>query len=285
MNDQGTRDYLADYRHRSTPEQDVLTQLGEEKKKCQQDNESEAANRFLIYEEVLQAQNLFETAFFQMKGGNYYSAWCTLERCQRRLEFLWKHLSDEQREKYGVTIIERLLMQYQSIYPYKLFLSPELLEKRRRCNICGQVFSIRNHCGHEPGKIYSGEICTPVVEDFEPLGVAFVTKPVQKYSVAFLSDPETGKQTDHYSYKLVEYLMARLENPYDDWKPEWSTPKYPQSRYTGLSRNDRCPCGSGKKYKKCCLDKEYVEIKHVEFVLDKTPSDPSLLGNGPVVTV
>lgn len=25
---------------------------------------------------------------------------------------------------------------------------------------------------------------------------------------------------------------------------------------TKIGRNDLCPCGSGKKYKKCCLDKE-----------------------------
>lgn len=24
-----------------------------------------------------------------------------------------------------------------------------------------------------------------------------------------------------------------------------------------LGRNDPCPCGSGKKYKKCCLDNEH----------------------------
>jgi len=33
-----------------------------------------------------------------------------------------------------------------------------------------------------------------------------------------------------------------------------------------VGRNDRCPCGSGKKYKKCCESKELVEVKdmHIE---------------------
>lgn len=26
-----------------------------------------------------------------------------------------------------------------------------------------------------------------------------------------------------------------------------------------VGRNDPCPCGSGKKYKKCCLDKDEVD--------------------------
>ena len=26
--------------------------------------------------------------------------------------------------------------------------------------------------------------------------------------------------------------------------------------YSGIGRNDKCPCGSGKKYKNCCMPKE-----------------------------
>ncbi len=33
-----------------------------------------------------------------------------------------------------------------------------------------------------------------------------------------------------------------------------------------IGRNDPCPCGSGKKYKKCCLDKEQKNTKsHIEM--------------------
>ena len=28
-----------------------------------------------------------------------------------------------------------------------------------------------------------------------------------------------------------------------------------------IGRNDPCPCGSGKKYKKCCIDREIVDFK------------------------
>jgi hypothetical protein len=27
-----------------------------------------------------------------------------------------------------------------------------------------------------------------------------------------------------------------------------------RKRYTDVNRNDPCPCGSGKKFKKCCMD-------------------------------
>ena len=32
---------------------------------------------------------------------------------------------------------------------------------------------------------------------------------------------------------------------------------FPESRTKKISRNDPCPCGSGKKFKKCCIDKDF----------------------------
>ena len=29
----------------------------------------------------------------------------------------------------------------------------------------------------------------------------------------------------------------------------------PRADYSGVSRNDDCPCGSGRKFKQCCIDK------------------------------
>jgi uncharacterized protein YecA (UPF0149 family) len=35
-----------------------------------------------------------------------------------------------------------------------------------------------------------------------------------------------------------------------------STNRYPGYKKSAEKRNAPCPCGSGKKYKKCCLNKE-----------------------------
>lgn len=45
---------------------------------------------------------------------------------------------------------------------------------------------------------------------------------------------------------------------------------------TKADRNDPCPCGSGKKYKKCCLLKTGMQ-KYQASVISSGPS--SLLGN------
>ena len=38
------------------------------------------------------------------------------------------------------------------------------------------------------------------------------------------------------------------------------------------SRNDPCPCGSGKKYKHCCYAKD--SVKHEEPVIAAEPAEP-----------
>lgn len=40
---------------------------------------------------------------------------------------------------------------------------------------------------------------------------------------------------------------------------------------TKIGRNDLCPCGSGKKYKKCCLDKKEITLPYQNFI-DKSLS-------------
>ena len=47
-----------------------------------------------------------------------------------------------------------------------------------------------------------------------------------------------------------------------DWaaRTKWHTPKPPLREYkypqNGALRNKECPCGSGRKFKKCCWNKE-----------------------------
>lgn len=34
-----------------------------------------------------------------------------------------------------------------------------------------------------------------------------------------------------------------------------------------LNRNEKCFCGSNKKFKRCCIDKEFEEKDHAELIL------------------
>ena len=65
-------------------------------------------------------------------------------------------------------------------------------------------------------------------------------------SERFLSSDEYDEQA-HQLYN---------EGRYDDALLESATTTHNERRKVG--RNDPCPCGSGKKYKKCCLNKSRV---------------------------
>lgn len=53
------------------------------------------------------------------------------------------------------------------------------------------------------------------------------------------SDDFDGEETDEDGWERREPRLA-----FDEEEPEERAPK--------IGRNDPCPCGSGKKYKKCC---------------------------------
>lgn len=256
----------------SGPIQDELRRL---KQEAVRRGEQTTAKRIWCLEQALKAQDEFTDAFKQMKAGAYYDGWCALERAELALHFLSPHLVEEDRE-YGLDFINRHIIQYQSLFPYRHFLSPEILELEKVCTICNKPVAIRCSCGHRVGEIYDGEMCGRIVTKCEFLGVAVVTEPLQKYSVPFACDSNTGEKKDFYDYSLVRYVVERLVSPFHDWTISRETRRQPHSWFAYTGRNDKCPCESGRKYKKCCLRHEGVLRPHFEFTFS-VPPPPDLM--------
>ena len=49
-----------------------------------------------------------------------------------------------------------------------------------------------------------------------------------------------------YSSKIFEQMMSTVTQKEDNKQKE-------NIDYSNVGRNDKCPCGSGKKYKNCCM--------------------------------
>lgn len=63
------------------------------------------------------------------------------------------------------------------------------------------------------------------------------------------AEPLTSKARD----KLIERLPSLLQTIAAYWRdPERRLPRLEPRRSAKIGRNDPCPCGSGKKFKKCC---------------------------------
>jgi hypothetical protein len=75
--------------------------------------------------------------------------------------------------------------------------------------------------------------------------------------------------------ELADWTGFKPQQPWDhsadDWRPDpdpW--PGMPaRNPFRNIGRNDPCPCGSGKKFKKCCLGKE----DQLELVAPDDPFD------------
>jgi SEC-C motif len=222
------------------------------------------AKRIWCLEHAAESQQLYHKAFSRITSGQFFEGWCTLEQVELALNRLRLHGAEDW-ATFRLDFIDEKTVSIQSLYPYKLFLSPEIIEQEKKCNICDCVISIRNPCGHRVGEIYKGEYCCRIVTKSEFVGISFVESPVQKYSVPFDVDPITGESRDHYNYSVVRYLADRWPSPYHDWQATWTKALHPKERFGPLGRNDKCPCGSGLKYKACCLRRDGIIRPHVEF--------------------
>lgn len=256
------------YNARKSPE--ILSALSSLKESAVMSGNDDVAEELCCHEQIHAIQEYYLKAFAQMKTGEYYEAWCALEKAENTLSWLLTNYPKFE-EFYELRFINSTLPRLQSLFPYKYFISPEFLIHTKRCSICGTEVSIRNPCGHRIGGVYKGKICHREVSNLEVLGTAIVTNPSQKYSVVFLSDPTTKERKDQYNYSVVRYLISRLADPFDGWSHEVTKRRHPHSRYSFVGRNDKCPCESGKKYKKCCLLTDGVLRPHIQFTFQKKP--------------
>jgi hypothetical protein len=256
----------------SPDSQHVEHQLVDCKREAVSNCDQSLAKEIWCYETILHAQDLYLKAFQEMKEAAYYKAWCTLEQSEIELHCLERHFNYRQgNDQYQLQFISKQIGLFQSLFPYRLFISPSMLHLEKHCSICGAVRGLRNTCGHVHGGIYDGEMCSNVITKVELLEISVVTRPVQKYSVLFTSDPKTGKQCDHYNYSMVEYVIGALHSPFDEWDITWTKIRHPHSRYSHIGRNDQCPCGSGRKYKHCCLRESGVLGSHAEVHFSVPP--------------
>lgn len=223
------------------------------------------ANELWCLETISEIKRLYISAFNSIKEGKHFDAWHSYDRIDIKLGSLRKNF-DYSRNLYDLEFIEEYTRKFQKLFPYQFFTSRETVIKKESCSICGRINTIRNRCEHEVGKIYMGKMCCRVVEDVEFLAFSIVTNPFDKYTVLF---PD-GKE---YNYEVLDILFKGLDTPFDRWALEIEKRIKPE--FVGAKRNAPCPCGSGKKYKKCCFGTNSELMDHNKItLLDKSDYTP-----------
>lgn len=234
--------------------------------------DEEQANVLWFLHEVSSARGTMVDAFQLMKDGKYKDAWLSLEHVELNIHWLKKNpfrplpefLCDE---------LEEQVRQWQQVFPYKVFGSPEFKIKREECSICGKSHNPWSGCTHEIGKVYGGRFCCRVIKDMEFISIALVLEPVQKYSV-IVPTGENGEDLSDYS--LVKSIVDRVNGPFSRWRAEWSSLRHPHELFQDRPKDGECPCGSGRTYAACCHSEEGVLRPHLQIYFDE-PVPPDLL--------
>ncbi|MEE1982753.1 hypothetical protein [Shewanella xiamenensis] len=246
--------------------QRVIDLLKSEKQAAASNGNEDEANKCWRELEALELNTLYIQAFNNLKSKCYRQAWIELEQCEINYLYISKNSTQEFLDTSRLNFIQDKVLKLQSLYPYCLFCSPEYKVGYCSCSICGHKVRPRSRCEHKKGKVYNGELCLHKVHEIEILGISFVTKPVQKYSV--MHDDST------LDFTLIERLVSNLDDAFEDWNINWTKMKFPIERFSRVSKDDPCPCKSGDIFGACCMCKNEVEIPHLDFFFSKPlPSD------------
>lgn len=220
-------------------------------------NDEPLANEIWCLETISEIQRSYISAFNSIKTGKHFDAWQSYDTIDVKLSFLRKHF-DYCDNQYNLKFIEEYSRNFQKLFPYHHFMSREAVIKRVSCSICGKINTIRSRCEHEVGQLYMGEMCGRRIEDVEFLAMSIVTNPFDKYTVLFPQGME-------YNYEALDTLVEGLNTPYDRWMLKIEKRIKPE--FEGAQRNALCPCGSGKKYKKCCYGTDAELTDHHRITL------------------
>lgn len=273
MNIDAVRAYLASpsVRKPGPCDPDYFARLAELKREAVANRDQTEAKAIWCLEQTLKTQEAYRDALAKLRDGQFYKGWCALERAEIELHFIESHKTRDW-TSFKLDVIEEQVPKWQGLFPYRLFMSPEIVHVERRCSICDRVVLLRNPCGHRVGEIYDGEMCGHTITKVKLVGSALTDHPVQKYSVMFPTDPVTGGHMDNYDYALVEYAIRAIKSDFDRWDVQRVTKRQPHYLFNHVGRNDPCPCDSGVKYKKCCLNEVGVLRPHVQFTFEQQPA-------------
>lgn len=164
----------------------------------------------------------------------------------------------------NIVFFENQLLELEKAYPYNIFLSIGATFEYFKCSLCGlDIDSIE--CPHMQGELYGGKMAQAIAQNMiEASHISLVPVPKDKRCVVAYED--TVEQ-----FKLVRELANLINTEkfkiFDFVELQFSTKFILNPNYVKLGRNEPCYCQSGKKFKKCCILKRFIEDKHVDFMV------------------
>ena len=195
----------------------------------------------------------FVSAYNSMRSRDVADAFDRIEHVLYATPSIRRHLHDAG-GKFGLDLIHNAAENWVTLLDPPYGVSHGSIIRRAYCSICQTKVGVLWPCGHIRGEIYGGQLCVRIVKQLEMAEVSIVERPasliLRNHQDLMLKSAD--KFTD---------LAQKLPSPYTPWFPELVTDLKQHPAYREVGRNAQCPCGSGRKFKRCCAHGE-PNIKH-----------------------
>lgn len=222
-----------------------------------ENNIEELANAQYVASLYMKLLCQLSSYFKSLKEKEYRKSWNILQDCLDSAFWIGQYTIIENR--YEIPQIVDLLTGYESLYPYKIFSSTEMIITKSECSICGKPFQSLD-CPHIKGNLYWGEVALENVTEIKELqAIAMVSHPLDKRCVMELSDDTRTKEE---KFQLLNEFLEQQIPAFQLFSIEIQKTRLQRIDIKIVGRNDKCPCGSGKKFKNCCGQDLYYEHHH-----------------------
>lgn len=241
-----------------------INKLGSElevaRRECFSEQE-QVLNEFYVLTRFIDMLSSYVDIWDKIVKKQFSSSWNSVQDTIGLLRQVKKFTNRETNK--DVDFFENQLLELEKLYPYNVFFSIGATVERFECSICGRDID-SFECPHTKGELYRGQMAYAIARNITELDhVSMVKHPEDKRCVVQYDD--NGEQ-----FKLVRFLSELITSgklqPSDFGELKFSKRKVKNPDFQKIGRNDPCYCGSGKKFKKCCISKEFIDGDHVDIV-------------------
>ncbi|HBF5318327.1 TPA: SEC-C domain-containing protein [Clostridioides difficile] len=200
--------------------------------------------------------------FALLKDKEYKQSWDKLQDCLDDIYGVGQFVELDKR--FELPFLNKLLNEYQKLYPYKIFASSEYIITKSECSICGKSMNSLS-CPHIKGNLYWGEVAYEKISEIKEINaVALVTNPVDKRCIMELVD---DARTEVEKFVMLDSFLEQNVNNFQLFEIKDNKILKRDENIKKQGANELCMCGSGKKFKKCCKSKMYYEHHHFQILL------------------
>ena len=217
-------------------------------------------NDLYVLKRVINFYNSLSIYWENIYNALYSNSWSNLQDCLDLLRIIKKFSVNN--KLWKLEFYESQLLGIEKMYPYKIFFSTGIEIGFYECTICNQDIDSFD-CPHEIGKLYMGKMAVAVAKGDTTINhVSVVENPQNKRCVPIYEDASNA----FYGLQYIHNLLINKHIFPTKFFIEISKRKIDNPEYRKIGKNEKCYCGSNKKFKKCCINKNYIMQDHFEIV-------------------